>query len=40
MRPTRNEEKGASRVRVEPLKTDGKKRRAGTYPDEAKLTWV
>jgi len=25
---------------VEPLKTDGNRRRANTYPDKAKLTWV
>ncbi len=30
----------AARVRVEPLKTDGNRRRANTYPDKAKLTWV
>lgn len=29
----------ASKLRVEPLKTDGKRRRANTYPDEARLTW-
>lgn len=33
-------EEEASKVRVEPLKTDGKKRRTNTYPDEAKLTWA
>ncbi len=33
-------EEAAARVRVEPLKTDGKKRRAGSYPDEAKMAWV
>jgi three-Cys-motif partner protein len=28
------------KVRVDPLKTDGKQRRANTYPDEIKLAWV
>ncbi|MGQ0595367.1 MAG: hypothetical protein ACT4QB_22825 [Gammaproteobacteria bacterium] len=34
------QEEDATRVRVEPLKTDGKKRRVNTYPDESRLTWV
>lgn len=34
------QEEDASKVRVEPLKMDGKKRRANTYPDAAKLAWV
>lgn len=33
-------EEDASRVRVESLKTDGKKRRASSYPDDVELTWV
>lgn len=34
------QEEDTSKVRVEPLKTDGKRRRANSYPDEAKLTWA
>lgn len=34
------QEEEASGVRVEPLKTAGKKRRAHSYPDEVRLTWV
>lgn len=34
------QEEDGGRVRVEALKTDGKRRRAKTYPDEARLTWV
>ena len=34
------QEEGAARIRVEALKMDGDKRRAKTYPDEARLTWV
>ena len=34
------QEEQAEKVRVEPLKTDGKKRRMNTYPDKAMLTWV
>ena len=30
----------ATTLRVEPLKTDGKKRRPHTYPNEASLTWA
>ena len=30
----------ATTLRVEPLKTGGKKRRPHTYPDEARLTWA
>ena len=33
------QEEGAKKLSVEPLKTDGKKRRANSYPDEARLTW-
>ncbi len=33
------QEEEASKLGVEPLKTDGKRRRANTYPDEASLTW-
>jgi three-Cys-motif partner protein len=33
------QEEDTSKLRVEPLKTDGKKRRANTYPDEVRLTW-
>jgi hypothetical protein len=33
------EEQGG-KVRVDPLKKDGKQRRANTYPDEVKLAWV
>jgi len=40
MRAALQQEEDASRVRVEPLKIDGKKRRANTYPDEARLAWV
>ncbi|MDD5222687.1 MAG: three-Cys-motif partner protein TcmP [bacterium] len=34
------QEEDAAKVLVDPLKTDGKKRRVNSYPDEAKLTWV
>lgn len=30
----------AGRIFVEPLKLFGKKRRANTYPDDIKLSWV
>lgn len=33
------QEEEASKLSVEPLKMDGKRRRANTYPDEARLTW-
>lgn len=33
------QEEEASKLSVEPLKTDGKRRRANTYSDEARLTW-
>jgi hypothetical protein len=31
---------GLLSLKVEELKTDGKRRRANTYSDEARLTWV
>ncbi|MGH8581492.1 MAG: hypothetical protein ACREWG_01640 [Gammaproteobacteria bacterium] len=34
------QEEDTTKVRVEPLKTDRKKRLANTYPDEARLTWA
>ena len=34
-----NEEEKTLKLAVERLKTDGKPRRANTYPDEARLTW-
>lgn len=34
------QEEDGSKVRVEPLKMDGKKRRANSYPDDVKLAWV
>lgn len=34
------QEEDASRIRVDALKADGKKRRANSYPDEVKLAWV
>lgn len=34
------EEEARGRIAVEPVKTDGKKRRAKTYPDEAKLRFL
>ncbi len=33
-------EEGSSKIRVEAMKSDGKKRKAGSYPDEVKLAWV
>jgi three-Cys-motif partner protein len=33
-------EEEAAKIRVEPLKTDGKRRRANTYPDDAKMAWA
>lgn len=34
------QEEGAGKLRVEPVKIDGSKRRPNTYPDEARLEWV
>jgi three-Cys-motif partner protein len=34
------QEEESNCLKVEELKTDGKKRRAKTYPDEARLTWA
>ena len=33
------QEEAASKLQVDTLKTDGKRRRANTYPDEVRLTW-
>jgi hypothetical protein len=35
----KQEEEGG-RLNVDNVKTDGKKRRANTFPDEARLTWA
>ena len=34
------QEEESGQLRVDELKTDGKKRRANTFPDESRLTWV
>jgi len=34
------QEEQSGRVKVDDIKTDGKKRRANSYPDEARLTWA
>ncbi|MBI3184666.1 MAG: three-Cys-motif partner protein TcmP [Myxococcales bacterium] len=34
------QEEESGQLKVDELKTDGKKRRANTFPDEARLTWV
>ena len=39
MRAVLMKEEEALRLRVEPLKTDGKKRRANSYPDETRMRW-
>lgn len=40
MTATLKEEESAERVQVKPIKTDGTKRRANTYPDSARIAFI
>lgn len=40
MTPALKQQEADGKIEVDPLKTDGKKRRANSYPDEVKLTFV